>query len=62
MTYTTDVSLQQNCGLPLINQYGSWAVLIVSIAMALYSESNLFDLLFTLFLCLGTPYVMFSVS
>jgi hypothetical protein len=45
-----------------VNQYGSWAVLVVSIAMALYSESNLFDLLFTLFLGLGTPYIMFSVS
>jgi phosphatidylinositol glycan class N len=62
MTYTTDVSLQNNYGLPIVNQYGSWAVLVVSIAMALYSESNLFDLLFTLFLGLGTPYIMFSVS
>jgi hypothetical protein len=62
LTCVTETSLQRNEGLPALTQTGSWLVLGATLVTVLYAEATLFDLLFTLFLCLGAPYVMLSVS
>jgi hypothetical protein len=63
LVFLTDRSLQQNLGLPFLNQALSWAILGTGCALVVsQTETEASTLISNLFLGVGGPYILMSVS
>lgn len=63
LVFTTDRSLENKTGLPLVNQVGSWIILVSGTLLVIsQTESDASTLITNLFLGVGGPYILMSIS